>query len=198
MATADEVRARMAQFVIDGRAEKKLSKYKLACMVGVDSKTVTAWESGKTMPDMLQFSMLCEAFGKNTIREHSRIIHPEMYANQNSSGPIEDIRMQLCQYVYAAPDFLCRQLHYCSCSAHGSYFPAQVQAMVALNHMPLQAKVFIATNTAMLYEMNDLMNALRDKDNVMPDMALYHKAIESGKQSLKLGREHYTMDIDHE
>lgn len=195
MITYDGYKERMAEFVYKNRNERAMSKFALANAVGVDSKTLVAWESGNSIPDMYQFSSLCDIFGKNAVLEHCKIVHPEIFSNADPDTPLDSMERQLSEYIYSAPEFLVRELYYCCFSEHGSYFPAQIQFLVAMNHLPLQAKIILSRNLQMLFHMNEMINALRDKDKIMPDMDLLDSAILLAEEAVKNGKNHYTMNI---
>lgn len=54
---------KIGNFIATLRKEKKLTQEQLAEKLGVNNRTVSRWENGKSMPDMSLFKPLCKIFG---------------------------------------------------------------------------------------------------------------------------------------
>lgn len=51
----------IAVFIADCRKQKGLTQAQLAEIIGVSDKSISRWETGKTMPDLSLYEPLCEA-----------------------------------------------------------------------------------------------------------------------------------------
>lgn len=54
---------KIGNYITKKRKEKNLTQEKLAEKIGVSNKTISKWETGKSMPDYATIPLLCEELG---------------------------------------------------------------------------------------------------------------------------------------
>ena len=59
---------RIGKYIAKLRKEKKITQEELAEKLGVSSKSVSRWETGRNMPDLSLITLLCKELG-TTINE---------------------------------------------------------------------------------------------------------------------------------
>ena len=56
---------KVGKFIAQKRKEKNLKQEELGAILGVSSKTISRWETGRNMPDLAMFKPLCELLDVN-------------------------------------------------------------------------------------------------------------------------------------
>ena len=74
------------------REERNLTQAELADRIGVSSKTVSKWETGKGLPDITLLQPLSQALGLSVIE----LMNGEHIANQNISGNMLRCKFYVC------------------------------------------------------------------------------------------------------
>ena len=74
------------------REERNLTQAELADRIGVSSKTVSKWETGKGLPDITLLQPLSQALGLSVIE----LMNGEHIANQNISGNMLRCKVYVC------------------------------------------------------------------------------------------------------
>ena len=70
---------KIGSFIAQRRKDKKLTQAKLASYLGISDRTISKWERGESLPDILVFKQLADLFGVNVdylITEHTHEIKP--------------------------------------------------------------------------------------------------------------------------
>ena len=80
----------IGQFIATKRREQNLTQEQLAEKIGVSNKTVSKWETGKSMPDYSVVEVLCEVLN---ISASELIAGKEKDFGTNSSSREEDIAL---------------------------------------------------------------------------------------------------------
>lgn len=84
--------AKIGKFIGELRKEKKLKQAELAEKLGVTSKTVSRWETGKYMPDLSLFTDISQILGV-TINE---LLQGERLIKKKNSSSIEiEIKLEI-------------------------------------------------------------------------------------------------------
>lgn len=88
---------KIGRFIGEIRREKKMKQQELAEKVGVTSKTVSRWETGKYMPDLSLFSSISEVLGI-TLNE---LIQGERIVGKKNKDSIEiEIKLEIDKDKY--------------------------------------------------------------------------------------------------
>ena len=74
------------------REERKLTQAELAEQIGVSSKTVSKWETGKGLPDISLLQPLAQALGISVIE----LMNGEPIANKNTSANMLRCKFYVC------------------------------------------------------------------------------------------------------
>lgn len=89
--------AKIGKFIGELRKEKKLKQAELAEKLGVTSKTVSRWETGKYMPDLSLFTDISQILGV-TINE---LLQGERLIKKKNSSSIEiEIKLEIEEEQY--------------------------------------------------------------------------------------------------
>ena len=80
----------IGQFIATKRREQNLTQEQLAEKIGVSNKTVSKWETGKTMPDYSVVEALCEVLN---VSASELIAGKEKEPDTNSGSHEEDVAL---------------------------------------------------------------------------------------------------------
>ena len=80
----------VGQFIATKRREQNLTQEQLAEKIGVSNKTVSKWETGKTMPDYSVVELLCEVLN---ISISELIAGKEIQTDTNSTSHEDDLAL---------------------------------------------------------------------------------------------------------
>ena len=80
----------IGKFIASKRREQNLTQEQLAKKIGVSNKTVSKWETGKTMPDYSIVELLCQVLH---ISVAELIAGKENEPNANNSSYKEDMAL---------------------------------------------------------------------------------------------------------
>ena len=74
------------------REERRFTQAALADMIGVSSKTVSKWETGKGLPDISLIQPLAKALGVSVIE----LMNGEQISNTNRAGNLMRLKLYIC------------------------------------------------------------------------------------------------------
>ena len=109
----------IGQFIATKRREQNLTQEQLAEKIGVSNKTVSKWETGKTMPDYSVVEPLCEALnisvselisGKETEQEQTNPSQDEIALLSYKIEQLEkgkNVRIETDKTVHTGVSFGC-------------------------------------------------------------------------------------------
>lgn len=92
--TDDEYKRRIAYAIRSVREERGLARPELAALVGVGRGAVSDWESGETLPSLLNLGPLCDALG----------VHADLFAHPPEI-PVSPVRQYLREVAEQAADY---------------------------------------------------------------------------------------------
>lgn len=72
---------KIGKFISECRKEKQITQEQLAVQLGVTSKSISKWETGKCLPDASKYKLLCEILG---------ITVNELFSGERLSSEIEN------------------------------------------------------------------------------------------------------------
>lgn len=79
----------IGQFIATKRREQNITQEQLAAKIGVSNKTVSKWETGKTIPDYSVVESLCEALNISV----NELIAGKEKASEENNPSQEDIAL---------------------------------------------------------------------------------------------------------
>lgn len=82
---------RIGKFIANMRKQKNMTQMNLAEQLGVSDKTVSKWETGKSLPDITYITRLCEALEINV----NELLAGEKLSDHNYSEKAEETIMEL-------------------------------------------------------------------------------------------------------
>lgn len=93
--------AKIGKFIGELRKEKKLKQAELAEKLGVTSKTVSRWETGKYMPDLSLFTDISQILGVtiNELLQGERLIKKKKQFKYRNRDKIRNRRRTISQII---------------------------------------------------------------------------------------------------
>lgn len=88
---------KIGKFIGEIRKEKNMKQKELADLLGVTSKTISRWETGKYMPDLSLFTLISEALGisLNELLQGERIID-----KKNADDIEREVKLEINEFNY--------------------------------------------------------------------------------------------------
>ena len=192
MRTAEELRIGVAKILSDLRAKKKLSKAKMSELVGVDVRTWRSWESGDTMPSIVDFISIFEHASEPIMRPVLNVLYPDIYSTTNDPN-VEYMRSATAKFfLEEASDHMVRVWYFLHAGKHGSNILPQVEEFCAIDHLPLEYRYFIAEQAYVYYMMALQRGELTCTDEEMPNMEVWTAGLKQGQRAAFKKLQSYT------
>lgn len=172
-----EVNSKIADMLCQSRYLSGKSQQYVADRLGLSTKTVQNWESGKSMPDVAQ---LYDWFNAIQIPPQPYILRL-LYPDVDSSKFDDDTEMDkaLLKLAQDLPYHEKRKLLFILEGSHGSSPVSVIDMMVANLQTPLRDRMGVCQTILSNYEIADSLDILTDKNAVRPSVSHLKKALES-------------------
>lgn len=173
------------------RVDAAISQMEMAEGMGVSSKTVSAWETGKACPDATQAWDWYRACNLNPTSYIMNWRYPDRY-NQDDEQTISRLESAI---RLMRPDDK-KRLLYAITGDHGSFWPGVLQLIIAHLHLPMRDRIESASLVEQKYillDSNQPTSLLVHKDKPLPDMDLFNRSISAGKKAYSEKKESYTL-----
>lgn len=187
-----DVSERFAKLWRSSREDGHRSQEYMAKALGVSKKTVQNWESGLSSPSQIKGFEWFDVLGLNPLPYYMELIHPNDFMKDNYMMPDITIKNVLVAAIEALPLDVQRKCLYILCGAHGSSPVAMTELTMAYLQTPLHDRVAIAQAVAINYELAKATGAIRNPNEIQPDMNLLTDAIKKGKIAAIEGKNGYT------
>ena len=176
------MQAETIRLLTDLRTRKKISKSKIAEILGVDKHTVARWETGVSCPNLTDLILLYEYYGESPAKHLLELLYP--YKSTTFGDPIEAYRIRAAlYYLNRATDHQVRVWDYMMHGFHGSEADAQIEEFCALDHMPMHYRYFIAQQVYVFYMMAQQRGELINIGTTMPDMDIFVRGLKGGQKA---------------
>lgn len=168
-------------------AGKKYTLEYVAQEMNVSRNTISAWESGSSVPDLLQLEDLEDLYGVNPISRLIRYRNPHLFEKDADTE-----KARVIEYIQnVAPPLVVRQLDFLFFGSHGSDSIAIMQEMNAILQLPLVLRYHVASTIKNMLELAQISKKQNCPDEVMPDMETWQEAIDAGLRAASEGRSEY-------
>lgn len=88
---------KIGKFIGEIRKEKNMKQKELADLLGVTSKTISRWETGKYMPDLSLFTLISEALGISL----NELLQGERIIDKKNADNIEiEVKLEINEFNY--------------------------------------------------------------------------------------------------
>lgn len=180
------------KILIESRESKNKSQRWMAKAMGKSPSTISNWEEGISVPDIIEMLTWFEVLGINPCTYMMRFVNP----NFNDINQLEDDEINkknLIEFIsnVASPSVR-KKLAFNLLGNTGSYFESQLDLMTAHNLCSLDVKVNNAWTIFHHYIMAKNRNELLDID-IKPDEEGLNNAIIKGEQAAFNGKNGYVQ-----
>lgn len=192
MRNEKEIQKQLAEMLYQARLRSGMSISAVAEAIGKDDKTYSNWERGKSAPTVPMVIKCFEAMGEPLFKPILSTLYPEEFTFDRKRDPSER-RESLKKYIdLIASDKEIEDLHYLILGDHGSSWRHQIEGFVALDHLPMYARVLVAQIIVTNYELLETRGQLLNTDYAMPDLSLYREGLGMGYDAATNNYNKYT------
>lgn len=187
-------RKQLGRFLALARAnsQKKPTLEETAMFMGVSRNTIANWETGNSVPNLLQIEDLERFYGYNPAARLCRLQNPELYEGLEENPDSNQARAALVDYISnVLPDLLVSQLSFLFFGDHGSDPFAVLQEMTATLQSLLSFRYVTVMNVITGYEMTMGMGKINCPNEVQPNMKILLDAAEAGQAAAIKGLQSY-------
>lgn len=176
----DRIR-RFADIHANARCQAGKSQEFMAMELGVSKKTVQNWEKGISSPSFFQSVEWFRILKINPFRDYLSVLYPSIFEELHPSSEDEQIDEAFQTLIHNIPISDKRALLYLYYGEHGSSAHSLIQLGLAYLHASLGSRTAMATIIANIFEMEQEMNRLICKENIMPDVDDLNDAIRKAR-----------------
>lgn len=177
-------------YLRSAREKAGLTQLEMGNRLGINDRTVGRWESGTTIPNVLQARHYMAALGYSPIKSSMQYAAPEHFEKMGQS-PEADRAALVHYFSTAATDREISQLLFLIMCEHGSSWPAMLQMYVADAQSPLLERIAVATLIAAQYQIARERDRLVFPSEPQPDIGILIQAIEAARAAVTDGMTSY-------
>ena len=166
-----------ADIHVKARISANKSQEFMAIELGIAKKTVQNWEKGISSPSFFQSLEWFRVLNINPFPYYMSIMYPKeskLIKSANTDGEINEAFDTLIKQISINDK---RALLYIFFGSHGGDPHTIINLMLAHLHTPLQARITQAMLISYIYEMQEEIDNLICKDDIMPNLAELNDAI---------------------
>lgn len=194
--TLQEIQKGCAQMLHNLRMKKGLSKSKMAFLVGISDHTWARYESGDSAPTVPEFIYIYSRANADPLRTVLDFIYPDIYKELSAESNMDDLRKACCHFLeHVASDRMVREWNYLAFGEHGSSNKSQLEMFTMIDHLPMKYRYMIANDVLKYWEIASSHNELIGLDHIMPDVNLFKKGLQKGKEATLKGENAYNTTI---
>lgn len=183
----------LALILAKSRLQCDKSQKAMAKALGKSLGTIQNWESGLSIPNLIDMLDWFNVLGLNPLRYVLNFIHAETFGDLQVNKSDEEIDKALDKYITSIATMSDkRKLAFSIFGSTGSSWSSQLDMICALNHLPIIDRVSIAESIYNLYEMKESLDMLRSTEHIKPDMLKLRSAIDNCKRSVMEGKNEYS------
>ena len=180
-------RDRYAHVIRQARADAGLSQIEVSDMIGVSRSTIQKWEDGSATPSLEKFLDYLEKIQRPSIPYMLYLCDPDHYEN----ATIDSARTTLQELISNIDDETIKKLFFCAFANHGSDAFAVLDMVVADLQTPLRARINVAHEVMVNYEIARRHGDTSRGSNTYPDIENLGKAISSGVEAVISHKDSY-------
>lgn len=180
-------RDRYAHVIRQARADAGLSQIEVSDMIGVSRSTIQKWEDGSATPSLEKFLDYLEKIQRPSIPYMLYLSDPEHY----EKATVGSARATLLDLVNNLGDETIKKLFFVCFANHGSDAFAILDMVVADLQTPLRARINVAHEVMVNYEIARRHGDTSRGSNTYPDISNLNHAIESGVEAVISHRDSY-------
>lgn len=180
---------RFANVFAHSRYDADVTQQYIALSLGVTRKTVKAWETGESCPNMFQAAEWFRTIGLNPLPYFLEFLYPSLFSIKGETNEVDEAIKAMLSMMSVTEK---KQLLFLMSGRHGSSGHAMLQMMVANCHTSLRARNQVAHIIANNYEIEEATSGLVCPDDAMPDMEVFQNAISESLHSIKAGDSGYS------
>lgn len=169
-----QTRTERVQMFADIHVKARLAANKsqefMAIELGVAKKTVQNWEKGISSPSFFQSLEWFRVLNTNPFPYYMSIMYPEEYDQIKSANTVAETNDAFDTLIKQISTNDKRALLYIFYGSHGGDPHTIINLMLAHLHTPLQARITQAMLITYIYEMQEEIDNLICKDDIMPNM----------------------------
>lgn len=188
----DKYTDRVAEFISSLRKKADISREKLAHGASFSSATLKRWENAETVPSIAQLMEIVELTGLNLDHALLKFRHPELYSTAGDADEAA-VNAAFDEYVNTMSIRDKRHILFAVSCRHGGDRYALMELVSAYLQIPMAARYAIAQLIETQYNLSVANNAIQCPNNIQPNMALLHSAIESGRDAALSGLTGYSL-----
>lgn len=197
MRTVEELRDASAQMLVDLRSMSKKTKAQMAEAMECDVRTYSAYEAGKSVPDIATFSHLFAELGVSALRPVLDYLYPDTYKDLSPESDIEHQRAALVRWISEiAPERAIHELNFLLFGRHGSNAAAQLNEFMMIDHLPMSCRLIVAELVNSFYNLAAARGELVGTEADMPNVELFREGLQKGREAAIEGRNSYTTLIE--
>lgn len=180
---------RLAEVMCDARVRADKSQRYMAKAMGKSVGTIQNWEAGYSVPSVLELIRWYEILGINPLHDFLDVLHPSEFRDVELKGTNKEIRQSLIKYVSdIASESEVKKIAFCCLGRTGSSWQAQLDELVAINHLPIRDRLDLAGQVCSRYDFYEHVGELCATDRVSPDMEHLRSAIDRSKDAIYNGK----------
>jgi len=185
-----ELSQNFAAVLTEARETAGQSQQFMAISLKKSKNTISNWEKGLGMPNMIDFTKWFLVLGLNPKVYFNKIIDPENYGEE-----LSEAKNGIIEYTkHIMSDFTAEQLHEQMLEKTGSSFEQQVNMNCIHNKCSMGTRVRTAGSIAVAYRMDKAQGLLADEDESTIDLESLDKAVYNGNSSVLNGTNTYVME----
>ena len=188
----DKYTDRVAEFISSLRREADISRDKLAHGASFSAATLKRWESGESTPSIAQIMEIIDITGQNLDHALLKFRHPDLYESAADASD-DEINKLFAEYVSTMSIRDKRHIMFAVSCRHGGDRYALMELVSAYLQIPMAARYAIAQLIETQYNLSVANHAIQCPNNIQPNMALLHSAIESGRDAALSGLTGYSL-----
>lgn len=188
-----ELSEQIAKMLCEARARSGMSISAVAEAIGKDDKTYSNWEKGKSAPTVPMLIRCFEAMDEPLLRPILGSLYPEEFEYSSLGSTPTQKKKSLIKYIdEVASDEEIEKLSFLMFGQHGSSWKHQLEGFVALEHLPMYARVLVAQIIATNFDLIETRGQLLNQNYIMPNMEKYREGLGLGYDAVTINKNKYT------
>lgn len=174
------------------RYDSKKSQEFMALSIGVSKKTIQNWEKGLSSPNLFQATEWFNALGLNPLKYYLEFLYPNFSKKINSENEkeLDEILIDLIKTMSIIEK---KELIYIISGSHGSPWAVLLQLFYTYCQTSLQSRALLSKLLLKIYEIEEQIGKLTNKNKIKPDFEFLKSAILKCKNAAKNGDKGYSV-----